>query len=165
VGKVRSKNEQTQKRRPVSKPPFATNRSGRSGAAGALGPAAGAAGTEIDSAIQFKAVHVKIHFDRLGFFQKFGIDDEFESVDVKLRIRIGKLIQSHGQARPPSTAFVEEYADGLDLFSLEVFGNLLNCRLCDLEHVTLLENKKSVRHGLRTAYPLAVSAKQLNHTH
>ena len=117
------------------------NGSDQSGAAGTLGPAAGAAGTEIDSTVQLEAIHVKIHFDRLCFIQKFRIDDEFKSVDVKFGIRIGKLIQSHGQARTPSTAFVKEYADGLDLFPLEILGNLLNCRLCDLEHVTLLENK------------------------
>jgi hypothetical protein len=85
---------------------------------------------------------VEINLNRLGFFKKFRVDDEFKTVDVKRLVRIGKLIQSHGQAGAPSAAFVEENPDRFDIFSFEIFGNLLNCRLCDLKHSTLLENKK-----------------------
>ena len=86
---------------------------------------------------------MEIHLDRLGFFQKILIDDKLKAVNVKRFIRVDKLIQSHGQAGAPSAAFVEEDSNGFDFFSLEVFGNLRNCRLCDLEHDTLLENKKN----------------------
>jgi hypothetical protein len=110
----------------------------KKGAAGALGSAAGATAAEINAAIQLESVHVEIHFNRLGFFEKLRIDDKFKTVDVEFRIRFGKLIQSHGQARAPSPALVEEDANGLDLFPFEILGNLLNCRLCDFEHDILL---------------------------
>ena len=86
---------------------------------------------------------MEINLDWLCFFKKFRVDDELKTVDVKRLIRIGKLIQSHGQARAPSAAFVEKDPDRFDIFSFEIFGNLLNCRLCDLKHNTLLENKKN----------------------
>jgi len=130
------------KKATCSRSPFRKIGQGRSGAAGTLGAAAGATGAEVDAAVQFEAVLLKIHLDRLGFFQKVRVDDEFITVDVKLLVRIGKLIQSHGQAGAPSAAFVEENPDGFDIFTLEIFGNLLNCRLCDLKHDTLLGNKK-----------------------
>lgn len=85
---------------------------------------------------------MEIDLDRLGFFKKVRIDDEFKTVDVKRLVRIGKLIQSHGQARAPSAAFVEKNPDRFDVFSFEILGNLLDCRLCDLKHDTLLVNKK-----------------------
>ena len=85
---------------------------------------------------------MEIDLDWLGFFEKLRIDDELKTVDVKRLVRIGKLIQSHGQAGAPSAAFVEKNPDRFDIFSFEIFGNLLNCRLCDLKHDTLLVNKK-----------------------
>ena len=85
---------------------------------------------------------MEINLDGLGFFQKFLIDDKLKTVNVKRLIRVDKLIQSHGQAGAASAALVEEDSDRFDFFSLEVFGNLRNCRLRDLEHDTLLENKK-----------------------
>jgi hypothetical protein len=123
---------------------FQKNGPGRSGAAGPFGTAAGAPGAKVDTAVQLEAILLEIHLDGFGFFHEFRVDDEFESVNVKCRVRVGKLIQSHGQAGTPSAAFVEKNADRFDIFSLEVFGNLLNCRLCDLEHNTLLGYKKSV---------------------
>jgi hypothetical protein len=105
---------------------------GRSGTAGAFGATAGAPGTKINGTIQLETIHLEIHFDGLRFFQEFRIDDKLETVDVKGFIRINKLIQSHGQARAPSPAFVEENTDWFDLFSFEIFCNLLNCRLRDL---------------------------------
>ena len=69
---------------------------GRSGAAGALGTAAGTAGTEIYPAVQLETVLMEINLNRLGFFKKFRVDDEFKTVDVKRLVRVGKLIQSHG---------------------------------------------------------------------
>jgi hypothetical protein len=72
------------------------NRTNRSAAAGAFGSATGTAGAEVNAAIQFEAVHMKIHLNRFGFFQKFLVNDEFEPINVKGLIRIGRLIQSHG---------------------------------------------------------------------
>jgi hypothetical protein len=123
---------------------FKKNSQGRSGTAGPLGAATGAASAKVDTAIQFEAVLLEIHFDGFRFFHEFGVDDKLESVDVKCRVRVSQLVQSHGQAGTPSAAFVEKNANRFNFFSLEVFGNLLNCRLCHLEHDTLLGYKKSV---------------------
>jgi hypothetical protein len=144
---------------------FHRNRQGRSGAAGSLGSAAGATGTKVYPAVQFKTVLLKIHLDGLGFFHKIGVDDELEAVDVKRRVRVGKLIQSHGQAGAPSAAFVEENTNRFDIFSLEVFGNLLNCRLCDLEHDTLLGYIKIGPERIRIENRQVVSAVEFNHVH
>jgi len=96
---------------------------------------------------------MEINLNGLSFFQKFCIYDEFKTIDVKRLVRIGKLIQSHGQAGAPSAAFVEENPDRFDIFSFEIFGNLLNCRLCDLKHSNLLENKKIGPTVFRTGNP------------
>lgn len=81
---------------------------------------------------------MEIHLDRLGFLQKILVDNKLETINIERRVRVDRLVQSHGQAGAPSPALVEENPDRLDFFSLEVFGNLLNCRLRDLEHDTLL---------------------------
>jgi len=117
--------------------------SGRSGAAGAFGTATGATGAEVYPAVQFETVLMEIDLDGLGFFKKFRVDDELKTVDVKRLVRVGKLIQSHGQSWASSAAFVEENPDRFDILSFEILGNLLNCRLCDLKHDTLLVNKKN----------------------
>ena len=92
---------------------------------------------------------MEIDLDWLGFFEKLRVDDELKTVDVKRLVRIGKLIQSHGQAGAPSAAFVEKNPDRFDIFSFEIFGNLLNCRLCDLKHDTLLVNKKKAAQNVQ----------------
>jgi hypothetical protein len=113
----------------------------RSGAAGTFGAATGTTGAKVDAAVQFEAVHVKIDFDGLGLFQEIGVDDKLISVHVEGFVGIGRLIQSHGQAGTASAAFVEENPDRLDLFPFEIFGDLLDCRLRDFKHGTLLELK------------------------
>lgn len=89
---------------------------------------------------------MKIDFDGLGLLKKILIDNELKSIDLENLIRIYLLIQSHGQTGAASAAFVEEDPNGLDLFTFEIFGNLLNRRLRYLEHDTLLGNKKSARN-------------------
>jgi hypothetical protein len=138
---------------------------GRSGAAGTFGTAASATGAEVDAAVQLEAVLMKIHLDRLGFFQKFRVDDEFKTVNVKLFVRISKLIQSHGQAGTPSAAFIQKNADGFYIFSLEIFGNLVNCRLCDLKHNALLGNDKNGLIVIDAGNPQLASVWELNHVH
>jgi hypothetical protein len=155
----------TKKKGDLQQVAFHRNRQGRSGAAGSLGSAAGATGTKVYPAVQLKTVLLKIHLDGLGFFHKIGVDDELEAVDVKRRVRVGKLIQSHGQAGAPSAAFVEENTNRFDIFSLEVFGNLLNCRLCDLEHDTLLGYIKIGPERIRIENRQVVSAVEFNHVH
>ena len=101
----------------------------------------GATGSEIDTTIEFEAVGVEINFYGLGFIQKVRVDNKFKTIDVKRRVRIGKLIQSHGQSGTSSAAFVEENPDGFDLFSFKILVDLVNCRLSNFEHNTLLGKK------------------------
>jgi len=108
---------------------------------------------------------MEIYLNGLGFFQKFRVDDELETVNVKRLVRIGKLIQSHSQAGAPSAAFIEENPDRFDILSFEIFGNLLNCRLCDLKHNTLLGNKKIGPDIFRTGNPQEASGVESNHVH
>jgi hypothetical protein len=148
---------QKTKKATFNRSPFGVNELGQSGATGALGAATGAASTEIDAAVQLEAVLVEIDLDRLRFFQKFRIHDELKTVDIKRLVRIGKLIQSHGQSRAASPAFIEENTDRFDIFSFEIFGDLLDCRLCNFKHDTLLENKKTVRTYSNRKPPIGFS--------
>jgi hypothetical protein len=75
-------------------------------ATGSFGAAAGASFPKIDPAIKLKSIHMEIHFDGLGFFKKFFVNDIFESINIKDIISVIRLIQSHSQARPPSPAFI-----------------------------------------------------------
>lgn len=88
-------------------------------------------------------MHLEINLDGLGLLKKIGIDDELIAIHVKRFIGIGRLIQSHGQAGAASAAFVEENPDRFHIFPFEIFGDLLDCRLCDFEHDTLLKVKIS----------------------
>jgi hypothetical protein len=126
--------EWTLKRRPVAGRLSEKSPVYRSGAARSRGAAAGATGTKVEGAVQLEAVHVEVHLDRLGFFQELRVDEKFETVDGNLGVSIGRLIQSHGQAGAPSPAFVEKNPDRLNFLPFEIFGNLFNCRRCDLKH-------------------------------
>jgi len=64
------------------------------------------AGLKIEAAIELKAVYQIVDFDRLGFIHKIFINNIFESVNFKCLVGIFWLIQSHGQTRPASSAFV-----------------------------------------------------------
>ena len=57
-------------------------------------------------AVEFKAVHMKIDFNRLGFFKKLFVYDVLVTVYFKFLIGVGGLIQSHGQAGAASAAFI-----------------------------------------------------------
>jgi hypothetical protein len=149
------------KRRPVAGRLSVKSWVYRSGAAGTRGAAAGAAGPKVEGTIQLEAVHVEVHLDRFGFFQELRVDDEFETVDGNLGVSIGRLIQSHGKAGAPSPAFVEKNSDGFDFLPLEIFGNLFNCRWCDLKHVTLLEIEMSASCLFRASGVQLVSAMKL----
>jgi hypothetical protein len=92
--------------------------------------AAGASrtGIKIQTAIEFEAVHMKINFDGLRFFEKGFVNDILVPVDFVFLVCIIGLIQSHGQAGTASTAFVEKNPDGLHLFVAEIRGDLLSGR-------------------------------------
>jgi hypothetical protein len=96
------------------------------------------AGAKIHTAIEFETIHMEIDFDGLRFFEKCFVDDIFVTVNLVLLIGIIGLIQSHGQARSASAAFVQENPDGLNLFVAEICGDLLSGRGCNFEHVVLL---------------------------
>jgi hypothetical protein len=131
-----------------------------SGAAGSFGTTASAAGTEVDPAVQFEAVHVKIHLDGLGFFEKVLVDDEFVTIDLECFIRLDRLVQSHGQAGAASPAFVQEYPDRLNVFTFEILGDLVDRRLCDFQHVALLR-ELSARKVRDATKPIGFQAKNL----
>jgi hypothetical protein len=68
--------------------------------------AAATAAAELDAAIQLETVHMKIDFYGLGAIQKFLVDDVFKTAHIEFLILFIRLIQSHGQARSASAAFV-----------------------------------------------------------
>jgi hypothetical protein len=105
-----------------------------------LSAAASTTGTDvkINAAIKFKSMHMEIDFDGLRFFKKCFVNDEFMTVNLVFLIGIIGLIQSHGQAGPASTAFVQENPDGLHLFVAKICGDLLSGRGCNFKHVVLL---------------------------
>ena len=70
------------------------------------GAATGAALVKYQTAGKPKTVLDKIDFYRLGFFHKFFVCYEFESVNVVDIIRVLWLIQSHCEGRPPSTHLI-----------------------------------------------------------
>jgi hypothetical protein len=111
------------------KPQSATTLAFLSAAAGTTGT-----GPKIDSALEFKTIHVEINLDGLRFFKECFVNDVFKAVNLVLLIRIVGLIQSHGQARAASAALVQENPDGLNLFVFKICGNLLSGRWCDFEH-------------------------------
>ena len=105
--------------------------------------AAGAsAAAELQTAIQFEPIHMKIDLNGFGALQEIFIDDILIAVHIKFLIRVVGLIQSHGQAGTASAAFVQEDPNGTDLFVLEICRNLFcGCR-CYFEHGVLLKKNK-----------------------
>jgi hypothetical protein len=85
---------------------------------------------EVNAAIKLETVHVEIDLYRIGALQEFLIDDVRESFDIKLFILIVRLVQSHGQTRAASSAFIEKNPNGPNILILEIFGNLCRGRRC-----------------------------------
>jgi hypothetical protein len=94
----------------------------------------GAAGAKVDVAVELETIHVKVHFDGLGFLHEVLVYDVLETVNIKRFIVFVRLIQSHGQSGAPSPAFVEKDADRLHRFAFEILGNLLSGRFSDFQH-------------------------------
>jgi len=92
--------------------------------------------SELNACRDFESIVGKIHLDRLDLFQKFFINHIGKTINIKGRIRILRLIQSHGQRRPRSASLVQENPNGFDLFALKILGNLLSCRLRYFKHLT-----------------------------
>jgi hypothetical protein len=90
-----------------------------------LASAAAALGAEIDARIDPETVSHEINGHGLGFFVKLLIDDELEPVHVEDVVGVTRLIQSHGQRRPASSAFVQKDADGRNLLVLEILRDLM----------------------------------------
>ena len=102
--------------------------------AGGAATGAGAAGTEINGAGKPEADVHEIYFDGFDLFDKFGVHQIGESIDVVNRIRFFWLIQSQGQAWPASAAGVEENANRRGLFVLEILSDLLGRCRGDFNH-------------------------------
>ena len=95
-------------------------------------------GAEVNAAVEFETIHGKIYFDGLYFFQEIFVNDVFETFNVINLIGVFRLIQSHGQSRAASPAFIEKDPDGRDFLALEIFFNLFSCRCRYLDHDILL---------------------------
>jgi hypothetical protein len=93
---------------PVADTAFEMRRVSISAAALALliSTATASARAEFHATIQFESVHVKIDFDGLSTLKKLIVNDILVTVHLKCLVRIVGLIQSHGQAWPPSAALV-----------------------------------------------------------
>ena len=97
------------------------------------------AGAKIHAAIQLETIHVKIDLDGLNPIQERLVHHVLETVHIKLPILIIGLIQSHGQARAASPAFIQKDADGFDLFTVKIGRDLFRGRRCYFEHDCLLQ--------------------------
>jgi hypothetical protein len=105
-------------------------------AAGA--PAVGAR-AEIDTAIEFETVHMKIDFYGLRTFEELFVDNVGVTLHFKLFIRVIGLIQSHGQAGTASAAFIQKDSYRTNLFVAKIGRDLFGGRSCNFEHGILLE--------------------------
>jgi hypothetical protein len=106
---------------------------------GAAGAAA-TAGAEIDAAIEFEAVHMKINLYGLCTFEELFVDDIFVAVHVKLFVSVVGLIQSHGQAGSASAAFVQKDSHRANILVAKIGRDLFGGRSCNFEHGILLRN-------------------------
>jgi hypothetical protein len=104
------------------------------GAARPVTAATAAAGAEIDAGVDSEAIAHEIDADGFGFLVKILIDDELETVHVEYIIGVARLVQSHGQGRPPSSAFVQKDANGLNFLVFKVFRDLVMSRRGNFYH-------------------------------
>ena len=100
--------------------------------------AAAGTGAEVNAAVEFEAIHGKIYFDGLDFFQKIFVNNVFETIDIIDLIGVFRLIQSHGKSRAASPAFVEKDPNRRNFLAFEIFFNLFGCCRSYLDHVALL---------------------------
>jgi hypothetical protein len=105
---------------------------------GAAGAAA-TAGVEIDAAIEFESVHMKINLYGLCTFEELFVDDIFVAVHFKLFVSVVGLIQSHGQAGTASAAFVQKDSHRANIFVAKIGRDLFGGRSCNFEHGILLK--------------------------
>jgi hypothetical protein len=105
---------------------------------GAAGAAA-TAGAEIDAAIEFESVHMKINLYRLGTFEELFVDDIFVPIHFKLFVSVVGLIQSHGQAGSASAAFIQKDSHRANIFVAKIGRDLFGGRSCNFEHGILLK--------------------------
>jgi hypothetical protein len=104
------------------------------GAAGPVAVAAAAAGAEIDARVDAETISHEIDADGFGLLVKILIDYKLKAVHVEYIVGVARLVQSHGQGRPPSSAFVQEDANGLNFLVLEVFRDLVVSRRGNFYH-------------------------------
>jgi hypothetical protein len=97
------------------------------------------AGAEIDAAIEFETVHMKVDFYGLCTFEKFLVDDVGIAIHFKLFIRIIGLIQSHGQAGTASASFIQKDSHRTNLFVAKIGRDLFGGRICNFQHGILLK--------------------------
>ena len=71
---------------------------------------------------------MEINLNGLDAVQKFFVHDIFITFNIKFLILFIGLIQSHGQARTASPAFVEKDSDRFDLFTVKIGRNLFSGR-------------------------------------
>jgi hypothetical protein len=104
------------------------------GTAGPVTTATPAGRAEIDAGVDAEPIAHEINADGFGFLIKFFVDDKLETVDVENIVGVARLIQSHGQRRPSSSAFVQKNTNRLNVLVLKVFRNLLMSRRGDFYH-------------------------------
>ena len=92
------------------------------------------AGTELDIGINLKPVPQEIDLYGLRFFIEILFHDKLESIHIKHAVVFFRLIQSHGQRRPPSAICIQKNTNRRDLFAFEVFLNLFRRFLSYLNH-------------------------------
>ena len=131
--------------------------------AGATGTAVGAAraataahGAKIDTAIQFETVNDEIDLDGFGSFQKFLVDQVLKTINVINFIVVAGLIQSQGQGRATSAAFVKKNADRRRFATFKVELNLLGRRRGYFNHYLLLAISETFTMGRLNMYTCKV---------
>ena len=104
-----------------------------------LTAAAAAAGRfKFDVAGKLESVVYKIDFYGCCFFQELFINQVLKTFNIENVVGLLRLVQSHCQRRPASTAFIQKDSNGCYVLVFEVFGNLLSCRFSNFYHNLLL---------------------------
>jgi hypothetical protein len=98
------------------------------------------AAAHLKTAVQFESIHVEIDLYGFGTIEKIFVDHKLKTIHIELLIRVIGLIQSHGQARAASAAFVKEDPNGADFLAFEIGRYLFTGRRCNFEHDVLLTN-------------------------
>ena len=107
---------------------------GLAGASRCTSRASAVASTEVNRTGQSESDIDEVDLDRFYLFNKFFVDDVFESIDFKLLIGLFWLIQSQCQRWAASAARVQENPNGRDFFTFKILSNLMGCCRSDFDH-------------------------------